>query len=265
MASTRDSADALPIIQGWGWDHADPRFEFHVPVMVPISEAINRLAMEGHHDPAGAVLSLLADGKLEATGHYRWKKYRNGHFEREGTGAIPVHRWKVLREGCERNHPAKENEVVLHLIGGDWNEGKEPQADWSWKEDRFSTAQVSSGDWLDEDYFEESYSVSDIEVRPAGADCGSAQIDGSRSNATERNRGGAPAKYDWARASAAVVFLWAEEGSWQPELKSDVSKRLAAWFAERDQYPSPALLKVHASWLFEEFQRRKGEDNNIVA
>lgn len=265
MASTPDSAGALSIIERWGWDHADPRFEFHVPLMVPISDAINRLAMEGHHDPAGAVLTLLADGKLEATGSYRWKKYLNGHFAREGTGPIPAHRWVVLRQGCETNHPAKQNEVTLHLIGGDWNESKEPRADWSWENDRFSTAQVSGGDWLDEGYFEESYGVTDIEVRPAESQCGSAPADGLGDNAIERSRGGAPAKYDWERAIAAVVFQWADDGTWQPDLQSDVKKRLSAWFAEHDQYPSDSLLKERARWLFAEFQRRRGEASNIAA
>ncbi|MBK6413870.1 hypothetical protein [Sphingopyxis sp.] len=42
---------ALAIIQSWGWDRFDPRFEIQVPVMMPLNEAINRLAMEGHVDP----------------------------------------------------------------------------------------------------------------------------------------------------------------------------------------------------------------------
>ena len=265
MASTPDSAGALSIIERWGWDHADPRFEFHVPVMVPISDAINRLAMEWHHDPAGTVLKLLAAGKLQATGHYRWKKYRDGHFQWEGTGAIPVRRWEVLQDGCESNHPAKENLVELHLIGGDWNEGKEPRADWSWKGDRFSTAESSSGDWLDEGYFEEFYSVTDIEVRPAESECGSTPTDALRDSAIERSRGGAPAKYDWERAIAAIVFQWADDGTWQPEQQSEVKKRLFSWFAEQDQYPSDSLLKERARWLFAEFQRRRGEASNIAA
>ena len=64
MASTPDSAGALSIIESWGWDHADPRFEFHVPLMVPISDAINRLAMDGHHDPAGAVLTARISARV---------------------------------------------------------------------------------------------------------------------------------------------------------------------------------------------------------
>ncbi len=265
MASTPDRFDALSIIKGWGWDHADPRFEFHVPVMVPISEAINRLAMEGHSDPATAMLTLLAEGKVQATGHYRWKKYLNGHFSREGNGPIPAHRWVVLRQGCDANTGLRPNEVVFHLIGEDWNEDKEPRADWSWQNDRFSTAQVSEGDWLDEGYFEESYSATDIEVRPAEADCGSFQIEAPESSDAKSNRGGAPFKYDWEQAVAAVVFQWADEGSWHPELQADVKKRLSTWFAEQDQYPSDSLLKERARWLFAEFQRRRDEASNVAS
>ncbi|MCA0911003.1 hypothetical protein [Qipengyuania gaetbuli] len=264
MASTPESVDALAIIEGWGWDHADPRFEFHVPVMVPISEAINRLAMEGHHDPAGAMLMLLGEGKLQATGHYRWKKYLDGHFAREGTGPIPAHRWVVLRQGCDANKGLRPNEGAFQFIDADWNGGKEPRADWSWQNDCFSTAQVSGGDWLDEGYFEESYSVTDIEVRPAEANCGSFQIDASEGGGAKSNRGGAPAKYDWERAVAAVVFQWADDGSWHPDIQADVKKRLSAWFAEHDQYPSDSLLKERARWLFAEFQRRRDEADNVA-
>jgi len=82
---------------------------------------------------------------------------------------------------------------------------------------------------------------------------------------TEANKGGAPAKYEWERAAAAIVFQWADEGSWQPATQADVRKRLAAWFAQRDQYPSDSMVKERARWLFEEFQRRAQGDDNLAA
>jgi hypothetical protein len=53
-----DDEAALAIIKTWGWG-ADARCQEYVPLTVPLNETINRLAMEGHSDPAGALLSLL--------------------------------------------------------------------------------------------------------------------------------------------------------------------------------------------------------------
>jgi hypothetical protein len=264
MTFVEGDAAALAIIESWGWDHADPRFEFYVPVMISVSDAVNRLAMEGHADPAGAVLSLLASGKLEATGSHRFKAYRNGHFQREGVGPIPVCRWQVLQANMENEGAFRKTEVTLHLIGGDDFATKENSAEWHWHDDWFSTAQVSGGDWLDQGYFEETYSASDIEVRPADREAASLTSSPGLGG-VEPNKGGAPAKYDWERAVAAVVFQWADEGSWQPALQADVKKRLAEWFAERDQYPSDSMLKERARWLFEEFRQRAPEADNLAA
>lgn len=254
--------EALAIIQSWGWDRFDPRFEIEVPVMMPLNEAINRLAMEGHVDPAMSMLSLLADGRVVSTGSYRWKRYRNGHNQRDGIGEIPARRWVSLKEGLAQNNKTfGPNEVTLHLMYDGWDEYKEARADWTWTADRFATAETSGGDFLDSGYFEETYVVCDIEVRPAEVEAASAPVP----NATERNKGGAPSKYDWERAIAAIVFQWADEGSWQPAMQADVKNRLADWFAERGEHPSDSLLKERARWLFEEIQRRDGEADNLTA
>lgn len=265
MTFVEGDAAALAIIENWGWDHRDPRFEFYVPVMISVSEVVNRLAMEGHADPAGTVLSLLASGKLEATGSHRFKAYRNGHFQREGVGPIPIARWKALQAGCAKNdNTFGKPEVTLQVINGWGDETKEVCAEWGWQWDRFSTAEASEGDSLDNGYYEETYSASDIEVRPADRENAILTASPSESG-LEVNKGGAPAKYDWERAIAAIVFQWADEGSWQPALQADVKKRLAAWFAERDQYPSDSMLKERARWLFAEFQRRGSEAENLAA
>jgi len=119
MTFVQGDAAALAIIESWGWDHADPRFEVYVPLMLSLSEVVNRLAMEGHADPAGTVLSLLASGKLEATGSHWFKAYRNGRFQREGVGPIPVARWKALKAGCDLGDPMfGRHEVRLQMING---------------------------------------------------------------------------------------------------------------------------------------------------
>ncbi|MCK9540851.1 MAG: hypothetical protein M0R03_02320 [Novosphingobium sp.] len=75
----------------------------------------------------------------------------------------------------------------------------------------------------------------------------------------EHNRGGAPAKYDWEQAIAAIVFQWSDEGSWQPTSQADVRRKLVEHFSALDQYPSDSLLKLRARWLFDEFLRRNGD------
>ena len=159
MAIVTDSATALAIIESWDWNDV---WNFHaeceMPLMLQLSEVINQLAMEGHYDSAGATLSLLAEGKLIATGSFRWKAFRNGHYQREGTGRIPAHRWSVLqdaRAACD--DPFFPNETTLRLLDGNWGERKEELFVWSWDKDWFSTAQTAKGDWLDEGYFEETY------------------------------------------------------------------------------------------------------------
>lgn len=267
MAKATDSAAALEIIESWGWDCNDPRFEFSVPLMMPLSEVINRLAMEGGFDAASATLALLSEGKLEATGSYKWKAYRAGHYQREAIGYIPESRWTVLRDGlATRKDWVNPDELELHLVSSGWNGSKEPRASWLWDKDHFATAQKADcGFVLDPAYFEETYSASDIELRPASAFASETEPDTPRQSGMEQNRGGAPAKYDWERAVAAIVFQWADEGTWQPTSQADVKRRLADWFAENNQHPSDSLLKERAKWLFEEFRRRAGEADNLAA
>lgn len=265
MNALNDEAAALAIIKPWDWLCFDRNSGGLSPRWRLLSEAINRLAMEGHTDPAGAVLSLLATGQLVAMGNYQWEAYRNGHFRREGMANIPSRRWTVLKEEQDAHRGFGPFEVTLTHINGDWRERKEARGNWEWQHNRFSTAQSSGGDFLDKDFFEETYSAFGIEIRPADEKDHGAEQTAPGTPVVERNRGGAPAKYDWERAVAAIVFQWADEGSWQPAMQADVKNRLADWFAERGEHPSDSLLKERARWLFEEIQRRDGEANNLAA
>ncbi len=145
--------------------------------------------------------------------------------------------------------------------------GDAEKDDWAWRDNRFAiAANAGDGDAWMPDYFEEWFSAWNIEVSPARADVVTLEaLPASETPAVEQNRGGAPRQYDWERAAAAVVFKWAEEGSWQPASQADVVKALADWFAIEDRHPSPNSLKEHARWLFKEFQRRNGEANNLAA
>lgn len=266
MEDLCDSNDALKIIEQWGWDHNDYRFEIDVPVMLSLSNVINRLAMEGHRDPPGAVLSLLADGRLVSTGSYRWTAHRKTYFEREGIGQIPIARWLDLKQAEDepRKH-FKPKVITFHLLSDDSEPKEQPRSVWNWQADRFSTNKVSGGFFLDIDYAEDSFNAADIELRPANVDAVNPNPDNLAAGLNYRNKGGAPAKYDWAQAVAAVVFQWADNGTWHPARQSEVKARLSDWFAEREQHPSESLLKEHARWLFAEFERRSVEANNIPA
>ena len=99
---------------------------------------------------------------------------------------------------------------------------------------------------------------------PAAVKAANTSVD-SQPQAIKCNTGGRPPVYEWEQAVAAIVFQWADEGSWQPASKADVKNKLAEWFAAKGQYPSDSLLKPRARWLFEEFQRRNGEVNNFAA
>ncbi|MGB3318809.1 MAG: hypothetical protein WA978_10760 [Sphingopyxis granuli] len=263
MDALCDEAAALALMKPWGWLGFDRDSGSLSPIWKPLSDAVNQLAMEGHTDPASAILSLLANGQLVATGDYQWEAYRNGHFRRAGTGIIPSRRWAVLKHEHDAIGDFGPFKVTLRRIGGDRSERKESRANWEWKYDRFSTAQTSGGNPLSENFFEETYSAFDIEIRPGDKKDNVAEQNGQSGPAVERNKGGAPTKYDWERAVAAIVFQWADEGSWQPEIQADVKKRLADWFAEQDLHPADSMLKERARWLFAEFQRWNDKADNL--
>lgn len=124
---------------------------------------------------------------------------------------------------------------------------------------------------LDPEYEVERTTLYQVELRNAEAEQPTVVNLASVSNVTfqpdnkRRNPGGRPPTYDWERAVAAIVFQWADEGSWQPASQADVKNKLASWFSQRDEHPSDSLLKTRAKWLFEEFQRRSGEVENPAA
>ena len=84
------------------------------------------------------------------------------------------------------------------------------------------------------------------------------QREPTRLNAPENQpKGGAPGKYDWARAVGSVVFFWADSGDWQPISQGEVRIKLEDWFSKQEQSPDDKSLKQYARWLFAEFRKRK--------
>lgn len=97
-----------------------------------------------------------------------------------------------------------------------------------------------------------SFAKADIEkILPADI-----QSRSTSSGVSNRSKGGAPGKYDWARAVGTLIFEWSDNGNWHPTSQGEVKKRLASWFGEQNQSPDDSQLKSYARWLFEEFQKR---------
>jgi hypothetical protein len=208
-----DSAAALAIIQKWGWmqwgfDY-DPQ-----PVWRPLSDAINSLAFDGHADPAGAFLRLLADDALKARGDYQWRACRNGDsFSQQDYGAIPANWWRSLLDGLPRRDWLNGGKITLSWLGI----SDVLPAEWDWNDNCISVAHKSGLHVLDDGYTEEHFSAWNINVfcpsgyipdsddsSPVGNDeCVSAKP----LVPTIGHSGGRPPKYDWEGALAHVVAV----------------------------------------------------------
>lgn len=282
MNDAESAAAALEIMSVWNWEGVYRDFTGNFvsgTISLSLSEAVNKLAFDGHPDAAGAMLSLLADGRCTANGTYQWRAYRSESYQNEETGHIPVRHWQALQErlALPRGNDWSLPRVKFEVLDGFGSEKEYSAAEWAWRNNLFCTAQRSHSDFFHDGYFEEYFSAWNIEVY-----CPSAEIDLTKSDESSPveddncspaqaslpmigHSGGRPPTYEWERAVAAIVFQWADEGSWQPASKTDVKNKLADWFAAKDQHPSDSLLKERARWLFDEFRRRSGEAENLAA
>lgn len=245
--------EALAIICGWEWEHYKSGQQTRT-----LSETINDLALTGFVGADKAVLSLLADGKLEAQGRCDWAKSQNGEFRKSGYFAIHPRHWQALKEGLAIWHPIKGPYVKFHSL--EWDSGFEdehPIASWQWENNHFQTHQ-QAGEFLDIYYLEEAFVAYDIAiVAPTTGISTLPEERAASSVPTDKvNKGGRNPTYDWERAIAALIFQWADKGDWQPLKQADVVKALAEWFAEQGATPSDSLLKQRAQWLFREFESR---------
>lgn len=265
------NAAALEIICGWkweGWTGWADHSEFG-PITRSLSEIVNELAFHWHGDSPNEVLSLLASGELVASGNYNWRAYRSRQaLQHESSGPIPAAKWQFLLDTIAERLRAGWDECYSPVVQLEKLElGTTDRDDLAWRDNRFSTAfNAGDEDSWHPDYYEEWFSAWNIEIRPARLDTIALDALPALEQPTiELNKGGAPRQYDWERAVAAIVFKWADQGSWQPASKADVKNALADWFSEGGQHPSESLLKGRAKWLFEEFHLRNGEADNLAA
>ncbi len=91
-----NSENALAIMRGWSWEEYRPDFGM-IDCRRSLAEVVNELAFHWAGDAPGAILSLLASGKLVAHGSFSWRAYRqHEQFQNEGHGVIPAARWQYL-------------------------------------------------------------------------------------------------------------------------------------------------------------------------
>lgn len=228
----------------WRWRFTDPDGG-NWPNTFSLFDAVNLLARDGFSKSPDLILSLLASGKLIASGSTKWCKFEGEHFYAEGYAHVSANKWKALALGLTENR--KYNLTELNILDAEGGE-------WSWQNSRFATA-YAHGEIYDGDYFEEYFSAWDIVIHPPEKD----ELESEAVPAPSipvANKGGRPPEYNWELAIAELVFKWADEGNWQPSKQSDVTNELAEWFAQQGATPSLSLIKQRAKWLFPLFESR---------
>ena len=252
----RSSNDALELMRGWHWERYNPDREL-ISDSFSLSDIVSRLAMEGQSQPKDAVLQLLCSGKLQAVGHFVWKKFEAGeHYAMDGYGKdIPAFRWKVLAQLIEEEQarldaqlgpPSKVNLVMLEL--GEW-----PAYSWKYMTGEFSTA-LRPPEILPHEpgYFEETFSAQELEgYLPSARSEPEASV--TLEPLTKPDQGGRPPAADWEAAALELSGRY-YKGDFKPSTRADVQRELAAFLAESDVHPAPSTLANHAKPIFEAFQ-----------
>lgn len=256
IMNDKDVEEALRIIRaqpeeefqwdGWG--------QVRAPASRTLSSLVNMLAISDVDDAAGTVLGLLADGRLKADGTYKWATFRQGqvYWLPECRGTIEPKWWRKLVAAISSGRLGL---VELHKV---FDEQRNcPRQLWHWSNDRFAFASRREDvSLLDPDYSEEWFSASEINVIN-GTYCEvatSSEIASATDfnvSPVERNRGGAPQKYNWELAVAVIMHKWAVNGCWDPKSQADVVEKLAEHFAEKGQYPQSSQLKSRGRLIFE--------------
>jgi hypothetical protein len=266
----------LEIVKGWDWSYFDPDGRLHEKSRY-FSDAVTKLAMAGTQNPPETLLKLLAMGQLTATGIWDWHAYRGGeHYKDEGNSLIPQARWVYALGVIEALDALPANlSYDPHVNFKEIGQGKRDKLYWNWRNNEFAIADadIFFVHGMDE-YQEEWFSAREIEVSfptPFQADYDQPFYDYDpavlpkntiispelSAPIKEKNKGGRPPSYAWERAVAAIIFKWADPGSWQPESQADVVRALGEWFGTEETVPSDSLLKQRAKWLYPMFEQRK--------
>ena len=262
MGDGKENANvALTMMQEWLWQYCDPD---GVPLTksMDLSLVLSRLAMDGLPRPQNAVLRLLCQGDLIATGTYYWRKYEFGEVYQleESDALIKRNRWQTLadliadkkRMVAERKFHNKEVDLIrLGLNNCDIFQ-------WDHSQNSFRTAVVPDDALpIDSNYFEEWYSACYICVMPRELP-NTKEYDDSIPDVNPINKGGRPPIADWEAAALEMAGRY-YKGDFKPKTVADVVRELAAWLGEQNKHPSDSVLRDHAKPIFEAFQAWESE------
>lgn len=255
---TTDESKALEAVRAMQWEKFDYDFHAFIPSSNWLCDVVNVVAMAGAEDPVDTVLCLLAKGKIAASGHWEWKEYKNWEcFELAGHGVIPTEKWHSLLSGLRHEDKIGFDPVYEYTVKLTHVEDFEARKfDLDWRGGTMSLADIVKSKHGSDAEF--SYRASNIEIMPPEVIIND-EIEplAITDTVTPKGRGGAPQRYDWEKAVAALVFRWADGPEWQPSLQADVARALADWFDGKGATPSDSLLKERARWLFPLFDERK--------
>lgn len=241
--------EALILIRGWKWEG------FAGAVTRSIADTVNELALNGHRRASDVVLSLLSDGKLCADGNYKWYGFSGEHNQNEGYGAIPARRWRALKIALDmpRDWSGPRPNVTLGAIQNAYGAPVEvPAADWVWKESSFSFATIT-GEFLEDDYFEEWYSAWEIEIAQPADDMDMVASVTRSILPMEANGGGRPTKLDWEVAALEMAGRY-YRGDFKPGSIADVINEIQKWADQADGGPNDNTVRPHARSIFEAFK-----------
>ncbi|WP_338242206.1 hypothetical protein [Aurantiacibacter hainanensis] len=170
MTSANDTAAAaLKIMRQWDWRNYDPDGNEHAPSL-DLHSVVSRLAIEGVRRPQAVILQLLCQGDLLSRGGYRWRKYQDfSHYEHEEwNDQIKARHWQHLAEAIKSSSPGGVGsfmETTLQLHELDLKDC--PAHEWDTANNSCGYARVTDKlDPWDDDYMEEWFSASSIEVWP---------------------------------------------------------------------------------------------------
>jgi hypothetical protein len=254
---------ALKIMHQWDWVKHDPDGN-PLSNAIDISDAVSRLAMDGHLAPGEAVLELLCRDELLAICDFVWRSYRGGNYYSVENNSEPVKavRWQALRDSMisEAERMDGKPYFPLEIDLPELTLTKCPLHEWEPVNSRCCMARRSPNlNPLDWDYSEEWFSAWNIEIWPRYP---KAETDDAASKlpASDASRGGRPPAADWEAAALEMAGRY-YCGKLKPERIADVTKQLASWLSDRGSHPSPSVLHDHAKRMFQAF--RAWEDEHL--
>ncbi|MDF8332015.1 hypothetical protein [Novosphingobium cyanobacteriorum] len=247
---------ALNIMRQWWWP-SNPERPF--AGKMDLSEALNRLAMDGAASPKSAILALLSRGDLLAEGSFRWRKYQGGEFYylEEGAALIRANRWQTLQKLIAdewlflSNDEWPDSQITLEKL-----EIRETEPyDWQPGQNQFSTALCppDKSAW-DSGYYEEWFSAWDISIWPlfVREDHPEPETEPTEPAITKA-KGGRPPAADWELAALEIAGHY-YRGDFKPKNIADVGRELASWLGNQDLHPSDSVIRIHAKRIFEAFE-----------